>query len=156
MHGRSVVQLQRPSNWDFLAAVKRHAGDRIVLGSGDLFGTACVSMLTHTGVDGVDSSGALETLIFQQSTIAKSPRRHSAAGFCRNGFSEHFRLAVELHGDNLPGTMRKSRSSTPNYTQIHSRRNAFIAAKTWTIGRQSYEILRQGWAQRSFRISTKR
>ena len=38
VHGRTVVQRYiGPSNWDILAEIKRHAGDRIVLGSGDLF-----------------------------------------------------------------------------------------------------------------------
>ena len=33
VHGRSVVQRYvGPSNWDFLAEVKRHAGERTVIG----------------------------------------------------------------------------------------------------------------------------
>lgn len=55
VHGRTVEQKYvGASRWDFLQRVKRHAGDRIVLGSGDLF-TAhdVVRMLDQTGVDGV-------------------------------------------------------------------------------------------------------
>lgn len=55
VHGRTVAQRYRgESDWGFLAKVKRHAGDRIVLGSGDLMdGRKCVDMMSETGVDGV-------------------------------------------------------------------------------------------------------
>lgn len=55
VHGRTVAQKYvGPSNWDFLRSVKRHAGNRIILGSGDLFDApACLGMLRATGVDGV-------------------------------------------------------------------------------------------------------
>ncbi len=55
VHGRTVKQRYvGPSRWEFLARVKRHVGDRTVLGSGDLF-TAddCIRMMDETGVDGV-------------------------------------------------------------------------------------------------------
>ncbi len=55
VHGRTVVQRYvGPSRWPFLARVKRHVGDRTILGSGDLFTAMdCVRMLDETGVDGV-------------------------------------------------------------------------------------------------------
>ena len=55
VHGRSVQQRYvGPSNWAFLAEVKRVAGERTVIGSGDLFSAeACRAMLDQTGVDGV-------------------------------------------------------------------------------------------------------
>ncbi len=55
VHGRTVEQKYRgPSDWAFLKKVKRHAGDRVVLGSGDLFSAEdCVRMMRETGVDGV-------------------------------------------------------------------------------------------------------
>jgi len=55
VHGRTVEQKYvGPSNWDFLRAVKRHAGHRTILGSGDLFDApACLAMLQQTGVDAV-------------------------------------------------------------------------------------------------------
>lgn len=54
VHGRTVEQRYvGPSNWDFLREVKRHAGARTILGSGDLFTPkACLEMLRYTGVDG--------------------------------------------------------------------------------------------------------
>ncbi|MCY2955449.1 MAG: tRNA-dihydrouridine synthase [Planctomycetota bacterium] len=55
VHPRSVVQKYvGPSRWEFLARVKRHAGDRTILGSGDLFSPFdVVRMLRETLVDGV-------------------------------------------------------------------------------------------------------
>lgn len=55
VHGRTVEQRYRgPSNWDFLARAKKRAGQRAVLGSGDVFTARdVVRMLDHTGVDGV-------------------------------------------------------------------------------------------------------
>lgn len=55
VHGRTVEQRYvGPSQWSFLAKVKRHVGERVILGSGDLFSAeACVKMIRETGVDGV-------------------------------------------------------------------------------------------------------
>ena len=140
VHGRSVMQRYNgPSNWDFLAAVKRHAADRTVLGSGDLFSAqACVSMLAHTGVDGVTiARGAIgNPWIFRQTQNLLNG--HSAEDLQpprilsqRDVLSEHFRLAVELHGEQLASrTMRKF---AIKYAKLHpdslTVRNAFIAAK---------------------------
>lgn len=53
VHGRTVAQRYvGPSNWDILAEIKRHAGERTVLGSGDLFSAEDgIEMLNRTGVD---------------------------------------------------------------------------------------------------------
>ncbi len=55
VHGRTVAQRYvGPSQWSFLARVKRNVGDRVILGSGDLFSAeACMRMMEETGVDGV-------------------------------------------------------------------------------------------------------
>jgi len=55
VHGRTVRQRYcGPSQWTFLKKVKKHVGEKIILGSGDLFSAeACVRMLSETGVDGV-------------------------------------------------------------------------------------------------------
>jgi tRNA-dihydrouridine synthase len=70
VHGRTVQQKYHgPSNWDFLREVKRHAGEKTIIGSGDLFSAqACFDMLNHTGVDGVSvARGAIgNPWIFQQ------------------------------------------------------------------------------------------
>ncbi len=54
VHGRTVKQKYvGPAKWDALARVKRHVGDRTILGSGDLFtANAAKRMLEETGIDG--------------------------------------------------------------------------------------------------------
>ena len=55
VHGRTVVQRYKgPSDWSFLAKIKKRIGDAVMFGSGDLFSAeACVNMIRETGVDGV-------------------------------------------------------------------------------------------------------
>ncbi len=58
VHARTVEQKYvGPSDWSFLRDVKTHAGDRVILGSGDLFTAQdCLDMLRVTGVDGVTAA----------------------------------------------------------------------------------------------------
>jgi nifR3 family TIM-barrel protein len=139
VHGRSVQQRYvGPSNWDFLAEVKRVAGDRTIIGSGDLFSAqACVAMLERTGVDGVSvARGAIgNPWIFRQTLALLSgapvpppPSLHEQ----REVLLEHFRLAEQLHGEALAGrTMRKF---AIKYARLHpdslAVRDAFVAVKT--------------------------
>ena len=55
VHGRTVLQRYDGwSDWDFIARVKRHAGDRVILGNGDLFDAeTVVRRMRETAVDGV-------------------------------------------------------------------------------------------------------
>ena len=141
VHGRSVVQrYDGPSNWEFLSAVKRHAGDRVVLGSGDLFSPqACLDMLATTGVDGLTiARGAIgNPWIFTQTLAAldgtdpatlSPPCVHAQ----RDVLAEHFRLAADLHGEQQAG--RTLRKFAIKYAKLHPEpltvRNAFIAAQT--------------------------
>ena len=70
VHGRTVQQRYvGRSSWDFLKEVKRHVGERVILGSGDLFSAQdCLDMIQQTGVDGVTvARGAIgNPWIFQQ------------------------------------------------------------------------------------------
>lgn len=141
VHGRSVMQrYDGPSNWSFLARVKRHAGSRTVLGSGDLFSPqACLAMLAQTGVDGVTvARGAIgNPWIFQQ-TLALLEGADPASLMPprvqeqRAVLAEHFRLAVDLHGEQLAG--RSMRKFAIKYARLHPEsltvRDAFVAAKT--------------------------
>ena len=138
VHGRTVQQKYvGPSNWEFLTAVKRHAGDRIVLGSGDLFSPqACVAMLRETRVDGVSvARGAIgNPWIFPQ-TLAllrgepapPPPSLHEQ----RDVLREHFGLAVALHGEDLAG--RSMRKFAIKYARLHPEpltvRDAFVAVQ---------------------------
>jgi len=70
VHARTVEQKYLgPSNWDFLRDVKKHAGSKIIIGSGDLFtAEACLEMLSYTRVNAVSvARGAIgKPWIFQQ------------------------------------------------------------------------------------------
>jgi tRNA-dihydrouridine synthase B len=138
VHGRSVQQRYvGPSSWGFLAEVKRVAGERTVIGSGDLFSAeACLAMLDQTGVDGVSiARGAIgNPWIFRQTRallagepLPPPPSLHEQ----RDVLREHFRLAEELHGEQLAGrTMRKF---AIKYARLHPEylavRDAFVAVK---------------------------
>ena len=138
VHGRSVQQRYvGPSNWAFLAKVKRVAGERTVIGSGDLFSAeACRAMLDQTGVDGVSiARGAIgNPWIFSQTLallagepLPSPPSLHEQ----RDVLREHFRLAEDLHGEQLAGrTMRKF---AIKYARLHPEhlavRDAFVAVQ---------------------------
>ena len=138
VHGRTVQQKYvGPSNWEFLTAVKRHAGSRTVIGSGDLFSAeACVAMLRQTGVDGVSiARGAIgNPWIFRQTLALLAgepppppPTIHQQADMLR----EHFALAEELHGAELAG--RLMRKFAIKYARLHPEylpvRTAFVDVK---------------------------
>lgn len=138
VHGRSVEQRYvGPSDWGFLAEVKRHAGDRTVIGSGDLFSArACVAMLDETGVDGVSvARGAIgNPWIFEQATalLAGLPLP-AAPGILaqRSVLDEHWSLAEEIHGEEVASrTMRKFAikyaRSHPDHLAV---RDAFVAVR---------------------------
>lgn len=114
VHGRTVEQRYvGPSRWDFLREVKQHVGQRVILGSGDLF-TAhdCLNMLRETGVDGVTAArGSIgNPWIFQQARalaaglpLPPPPTVGEQAACLR----EHFRLCEELYGSKCGALMRK-------------------------------------------------
>jgi nifR3 family TIM-barrel protein len=138
VHGRSVEQRYvGPSDWNFLAEVKRHAGDRTVIGSGDLFSAAaCVAMLEQTGVDGVSiARGAIgNPWIFRQAIalleghpLPALPTIHEQ----RDVLGEHWALAEDLHGEHAAG--RSMRKFAIKYARCHpdhrAVRDAFVAVK---------------------------
>ncbi len=135
VHGRTVQQRYiGPSRWEFLRELKRHAGHRIVLGSGDLFTPqACLDMLRETGVDGVTAAqGAIgNPWLFSQARVLAAgsplpdpPTVHQQ----RDVIAEHFRLATELYGADRCG--RQMRKFGIKYSQLHPSprevRNAFV------------------------------
>ncbi|MEM9411845.1 MAG: tRNA-dihydrouridine synthase [Planctomycetota bacterium] len=115
VHGRTVQQRYiGPSRWEFLRKVKEHIGDKILLGSGDLFTAQdCLDMIRETGVDGVTvARGAIgNPWIFQQARalvdglpLPDPPSLHEQ----REVIREHYRLAAEVYPANRVGTnMRK-------------------------------------------------
>jgi tRNA-dihydrouridine synthase B len=136
VHGRTVEQKYvGPSRWEFLAEVKRHAGSRVVLGSGDLFTPgACLEMLRQTGVDGVTAArGAIgNPWIFAQARALAAGRPLPDAPRVREQrevIAEHYRLAEQLYGPEHCG--RQMRKFGIKYAQLHPQsqavRDAFIA-----------------------------
>jgi nifR3 family TIM-barrel protein len=138
VHARTVVQrYEGSSDWNVLREVKRHAGSRTVLGSGDLFSAqACLDMLAQTGVNGVTAArGAIgNPWIFSQARRlargAQAPSPNLAEQ--RAVLAEHFRLVEEDYGpEQVAGMMRKFGIY---YARLHpqadSVRKAFIAART--------------------------
>jgi nifR3 family TIM-barrel protein len=136
VHGRTVEQRYvGPSRWEFLREVKRHAGSRTVLGSGDLFSAAdCLAMIRQTGVDGVTvARGAIgNPWIFAQARalaaglpLPPPPSVHEQ----REVIREHYRLAEEVYGPGACG--RQMRKFGIKYAQLHPLarqvRDAFIA-----------------------------
>jgi nifR3 family TIM-barrel protein len=139
VHGRTVMQRYNgPSRWEFLREVKRHAGARTVLGSGDLFSAAdCMSMIHQTGVDGVTvARGAIgNPWIFQQARALAAGRPLPPPPTLfeqREIIREHYRLAADLYGPSKCGPpMRKFGIK---YAQLHPRasevREAFVRVRS--------------------------
>ena len=124
VHGRTVVQrYDGPSRWEFLREVKRRAGARVVLGSGDLFtAQACLDMMRITGVDGVTvARGAIgNPWIFSQARALAAGRPLPPPPTLfeqRDVIFEHYRIAEELYGaERCVPTMRKFGIK---YAQLH-------------------------------------
>jgi nifR3 family TIM-barrel protein len=136
VHGRTVQQRYiGPSRWEFLREVKQHAGQRTVLGSGDLFtAQACIDMLTETGVDGVTvARGAIgNPWIFAQARALAAgeplplpPSVHEQ----RDVIAEHYRISEEIYGPDHCG--RQMRKFGIKYSRLHpvpqAVRDAFVA-----------------------------
>jgi tRNA-dihydrouridine synthase B len=115
VHGRTVEQRYiGPSHWPFLERVKRHVGDRVIFGSGDLFSAeACVRMLNETGVDGVTvARGCIgNPWIFAEcrALLRGEPLPPPPSiGEQRRAIELHLDECVKVHGDRLaPRLMRK-------------------------------------------------
>ena len=115
VHGRTVQQRYiGPSRWSFLSEVKRHAGSKVILGSGDLFSAQdCLDMIARTGVDGVTvARGAIgNPWIFAQArALACGDPLPNPPSLWeqRDILVEHYRLSEQLYGTERCGTvMRK-------------------------------------------------
>ncbi len=139
VHGRTVQQrYQGPSDWSFLARVKAHVGDRVVLGSGDLFTAEdCVRMLEATGVNGLTvARGCIgNPWIFAEARalLAGQPLP-PAPTVAQQGetIAQHFAWSVETHGEARAG--RIMRKFGIKYSELHPHadevRDAFIGVKT--------------------------
>ena len=149
VHARTVRQrYDGASQWSFLAEVKRHLGQRTVLGSGDLFSAqACLDMIRQTGVDGVTvARGAIgNPWIFQQvrALAAGRPLPLPTVHQQRDVIREHYRLAEQLYGERHCGPLMrkfgiKYSVSHPQHEQV---RTAFIKIRS----RHDWEAVLQQW-----------
>ena len=150
VHPRSVAQkYEGRASWEFLAELKRHAGPRTVLGSGDLMTAQdCLEMLARTGVDGVlIARGAIgNPWIFREvRALAAGKPLPPPPGIDeqREVLTEHFRLAEEVYGPRrVAGVMGKFGIK---YSRVHPQptqvRDAFAAAH----GRQGWWNVLDVW-----------
>jgi nifR3 family TIM-barrel protein len=144
VHARTVEQKYLgASRWEFLRRLKAQYPDRTILGSGDVFTAEdAVRMLSETGVDMVwIARGAIgNPWIFQQARTLLEGRGQKAEGrrvgggisaLCphssaltpptiheqRQALSEHFAIAMEIHGEQLAG--RRMRKMGIKYARFH-------------------------------------
>lgn len=137
VHGRTVEEKYNgPSSWDFLRQVKQHAGERTILGSGDVFtAQACLDMLSYTGVDGVSvARGAIgNPWIFQQAkALARGEAPHEPCLKEQRQVLEMQReLCQQLYDERgWLTTMRKfGIKFAPQHPQNETVRNAFAKSK---------------------------
>ena len=137
VHGRTVRQKYAGvSGWGFLRDVKRRAGGRTVLGSGDLFTPGdCLDMLAATGVDAVwIARGAIgNPWIFGQlrDLAAGRPAATPTLDEQRDVIAEHYRLAEETYGPRR--ACRTMRKFGIKYARLHPRadevREALVAVR---------------------------
>jgi nifR3 family TIM-barrel protein len=139
VHGRTVAQRYAgPSDWSFLAKVKRHVGHRIILGSGDLFSAeACVRMLDQTGVDGCSiARGAIgNPFVFREVRALLAGERLGPPPSIRQqrrAVERHFGLMCERYGER--NGRRLFRKFGVRYSELHPCRRevkvAFVAVRT--------------------------
>ncbi len=150
VHGRTVRQRYvGPSEWLFLSKVKRHVGDRVILGSGDLFSaTACLRMMQETGVDGVSiARGCIgNPWIFQECrALLKGDPLPAPPSIAqqREALTMHWAAAVEAYGGRHAARMM--RKFGIKYAEHHpcalQVRDAFVAA----VGPEGFEAVVDKW-----------
>lgn len=138
VHGRTVEQKYvGPSRWGFLERVKRHAGERTILGSGDLFNAEdVVRMLHETGVDGVTvARGCIgNPWIFRESAalLAGDPLPDPPTIFEQAAvIREHFGYAAEQYGEET--AVKTMRKFGIKYSELHPGgrlvRDAFVRSR---------------------------
>jgi len=138
VHPRTVRQRYvGPSHWPFLARVKKHVGDRIILGSGDLFTAAdCVRMMRETGVDGVTAArGCIGNpwLFNEARALLEGRPLPDPPSVPEQGrtIRQHFEWVAEREGDQRAGAIM--RKFGIKYSELHPMgqavRDAFIRAR---------------------------
>jgi nifR3 family TIM-barrel protein len=152
VHGRSVRQrYEGKADWKFLYDVKKHAGQKTVLGSGDLFTAQdCLDMLAQTGVDGVTvARGAIgNPWIFNRARALAEGRDIPPPTLReqREVIAEHYRMAEQIYGPLRCGAIM--RKFGIKYARLHPQaeevRQAFIAV---TKAREWLPVLEKWYAE---------
>jgi tRNA-dihydrouridine synthase B len=144
VHGRTVTQRYvGPSKWEFLKSLKQHVGDKVILGSGDLFTAQdCLDMIEETGVDGVTvARGAIgNPWIFNQArTLSEGmPLSDPPTLFeQREVMLEHYLLAESLYGENRVGPLM--RKFGIKYSILHPDHDAVRASFVRIRSRAEWE-----------------
>ncbi len=124
VHGRTVRQRYvGPSDWAFLARVKRRAGRHVILGSGDLFTAEdALRMLRETGVDGCSlARGAIgNPFIFRElrELLAGRPLPPPPGiPAQRQALERHLALMSELYGE--ADALRRFVKFGVRYAELH-------------------------------------
>jgi tRNA-dihydrouridine synthase B len=150
VHGRTVKQrYDGPSRWEFLREVKQAVGDKIILGSGDLFTAQdCLDMIDQTGVDGVTvARGAIgNPWIFAQSrALAAGQSLPSPPSLFeqRDVIREHYRLAEELYEPKRCGTMM--RKFGIKYSALHPNHNEVRTSFSRVASREDWKAVLDDW-----------
>jgi nifR3 family TIM-barrel protein len=148
VHGRTVEQKYKgPSRWAFLKELTQrygHIESLSIFGSGDIWNANDIfRMLTETGVDGVSvARGCIgNPWLFRQARMMMAGdldawRTAPSIIEQRDVLLDHFKLSVDLHGENAAGMMM--RKFGIRFSRHHPRgeevAKAFIAVKsldTW-------------------------
>ncbi|MCZ6681860.1 MAG: tRNA-dihydrouridine synthase [Planctomycetota bacterium] len=150
VHGRTVRQRYiGPSQWQFLARVKRHVGHRVILGSGDLFSAEdCVRMLEETGVDGCSiARGAIgNPFIFREVRALLSGKPLPAPPSIkqqRRAIEGHFELLSELHGVERASVL--FRKFAVRYCELHPCNKAVMGAFVKVRTPEDWHAVLQTW-----------
>ena len=132
VHGRTVEQkyLGR-ADWSILSELKQHYPNRTLIGSGDVFTAQdAVRMLDETGVDVVwIARGAIgNPWVFDQANRLRAGLAVVPPSIVeqRQALSEHFTLAMEIHGEQLAG--RRMRKMGIKYARFHPQAREVKAA----------------------------
>ena len=132
IHGRTVLErYSGTADWDFIANVKRHLGDKTVLGCGDLFtAQTCINRIIQTKIDGVCiARGAIgNPWIFPAfNTLALGLPQPQEPSFPEQAavLAEHFNRCVDLYGERR--TCSIIRKFGIKHAQQHPKKDDLIA-----------------------------
>ena len=138
VHGRTVEQKYvGPSRWTFLRDLVRARPDRVIFGSGDVWGVDDVfRMLGYTGVHAVSiARGCIgNPWIFRQARemMAGQPARPPSIAEQREALERHFTLSVAVNGEKAAGRMMRKFGIrfSAHHPDAETVRRRFIAVST--------------------------